>query len=166
MNNRGSFWEKIQRFMYGRYGQMDSLNKFLMAAWLILYLFGAFFRRLPGVGLTVSMLSTVMFVLVVLRMMSKNVYKRSAENLKYMEIKNRLFGKAKGKKSYTSGEKSYKTGARTAKVRPVRDPAYKYFKCIKCKKTVRVPKNHGKVELTCKNCGHTFVRYTGKRQAK
>ncbi len=166
MNRRGSFLEKLQRFMYGRYGQLDNLNKFLMVSWLILYLVGTIFRRVAAVGVAVSVLSTLMFVLVIFRMMSKNVYKRSAENLKYMEIKNRLFGRVQGKGTSTYSDKSYKKGATTAKVRPVRDPAYKYFKCIKCKKTVRVPKNHGKVELTCKNCGHTFVRYTGKRQAK
>ena len=165
MNRRkGSFRESVQRFMYGRYGQIDALNKFLFALWFVFYLFSIVLSRVTAVAAIFSMLSTLAFLLVIFRMFSRNVYKRSAENMKYFEIRNKITGIFKRNGStYDAGSKSYKQGARTAKVRPVRDPAYKYFKCVKCKKTVRVPKNHGKVELKCKNCGHVFVRYTGKR---
>lgn len=165
--------EKIRQFMYGRYGQIDNLNKFLLLTGFILYLVAAILSRFTAVGLFINILSSVMFVLAIVRMLSKQVYKRSAENLKYMELKTKIAGKFGKNSSNTYGygssqsrDKSYKQGATTAKVRPVRDPAYKYFKCRKCKKIVRVPINHGKVELTCKNCGHTFVRFTGKRQKK
>ncbi len=40
-----------------------------------------------------------------------------------------------------------------------RDP-YKRFKCPECKTLCRVPRNKGKIKITCPNCKKQFIRKT------
>lgn len=37
---------------------------------------------------------------------------------------------------------------------------YKYFECPKCAQKIRVPKGHGKIEITCPKCGEKFIKRT------
>ncbi len=36
------------------------------------------------------------------------------------------------------------------------DHEHKYFLCPECKQTVRVPRGHGKITITCPKCSHKF----------
>jgi len=35
---------------------------------------------------------------------------------------------------------------------------YRFYKCPTCKQEVRVPKGHGKIEITCPKCREKFIR--------
>ena len=37
---------------------------------------------------------------------------------------------------------------------------YSFFKCPMCKQEVRVPRGHGKIEITCPKCREKFIRRT------
>ena len=37
---------------------------------------------------------------------------------------------------------------------------YRFFKCPMCKQEVRVPRGHGKIEITCPKCREKFIRRT------
>ena len=75
-----SLREKLQRFMYGRYGT-DKFNSFLMAAALVLLVLSWFFGRI------FFLLAIVALGYAYFRMFSKDYAKRSAENSKYMSVK-------------------------------------------------------------------------------
>ena len=70
--------EKFYRFMMGRYGG-DKFNQFLMIAALILIVLAMF-----GVPV-VNALGLLCLLYAYFRMFSRNIYKRQAENAKYMK---------------------------------------------------------------------------------
>lgn len=37
---------------------------------------------------------------------------------------------------------------------------YKYYSCPDCSQKVRVPRGHGKIEITCPKCGRKFIKRT------
>lgn len=138
------FKEKFARFMYGRYGYsagFDGLSKFIMIVAVILLLVsGIVNAKSRTAGTIMYILSILVLAFAYFRFFSKNLSKRTKENYAYYAFVNKIKGIFK------------------------KDPYYLYFKCHGCKKKVRVPRNKGKIEITCKNCGEKFVRYTGKRQ--
>lgn len=126
------FREKLTRFMMGRYGQ-DQFGKFINLVTLIVL----------GVSIVLSFLSKVasyIFYAIALglmvysyyRMLSKQIYKRAAENRKFLQIKELL--------------KQTKT--------------HRFFQCPKCKTKVRVPKGKGKICITCPKCAEKFIKKT------
>lgn len=128
--------EKIQRFMYGRYG-MDQLNKFLMGVCLVLLVI-SIFVRFPLMNILVFALLILMYF----RMFSRQIYKRAAENTKYMNL--------------TGGIRRSLTGFKTK----AKDKDHNYYTCPNCKQTVRVPRGKGKIEITCPKCKTKFVKKT------
>lgn len=127
--------EKIQQFMYGRYGN-DSLGKFLVIAGLVLYLLGTFiaklnFLRIPAI---------VLLIFAYYRMFSKNIAKRQSENAKFCSAKNKLFVYLKN-----------------IKERWVQRKDFKFYTCPSCKATLRVPKGRGKIKIVCRKCGNSFL---------
>ena len=128
--------EKIQRFMYGRYG-MDQLNKFLMGVCLVLLVI-SIFVRFPLMNILVFALLILMYF----RMFSRQIYNRAAENTKYMNL--------------TGGIRRSLTGFKTK----VKDKDHNYYTCPNCKQTVRVPRGKGKIEITCPKCKTKFVKKT------
>jgi hypothetical protein len=75
------------------------------------------------------------------RMLSRNIYKRQAENQWYLD--------------HTSGLRR-KFHLRRDQFRQRRD--YKFFSCPNCKTTVRVPKGKGTLTITCPRCREKFTR--------
>ncbi len=77
------------------------------------------------------------------RMFSKNVNKRRAENYKFVmflqKIKNTFTG-------FFSNIKASKT--------------HKVFTCPQCRQKLRVPRGKGKISITCSKCGNKFVKQT------
>ena len=125
----------LYRFMAGRYGT-DSLNNFLLFAAIAVMLINMLTLRNPFLNL----LADALIFLSLFRTLSRNIWKRQKENIKYMEL-----------------------------IRPVRsrfslikknagDKEHKYFSCPHCHQTVRVPRGHGKIEITCPRCKSTFER--------
>ena len=90
---------------------------------------------LAYVGLVLYYGSVVLWVLVLFRMFSRNLYKRQAENQKWLQARSRRRGAASAAK------------ARRA------DTEHKYFTCKRCKTICRVPVGKGKVIITCPKCG-------------
>lgn len=144
------FREKLARFMYGRYG-MDQLGKFLFYFAIGLMVINIFVRIGVIYWVALLILGYGYF-----RCFSKNIYKRSFENDKYMKLRqsvtaffNRTFNK---KGSYSSKWNSYTGNAYTVE--------YKIFKCPKCKQKLRVPKGKGKIMISCRKCGNEFIKRT------
>ena len=125
-------WEKLQRFMAGRYGS-DQLNLFLMIVSLICIVLSWFtFRIIVVPGLACLIYSYV-------RMLSRDYAKRSAENAKYMALTGRARSLFQKRKKMWSQRKTHK-----------------FFKCPSCHQQIRVPKGHGHVQITCPKCRATF----------
>ena len=135
------FFQKIgnalARFMYGRNG-MDQLNRALFWAYLILWLAGSIASGVLQSHLlntVFNALTWILMVLIFFRMLSKNLYKRRAENQKWV--------------NWWWGVKSRNAGAKAR----LADKEHKYFTCKTCKTICRVPVGKGKIIITCPKCG-------------
>ena len=129
--------EKFYRFMQGRNG-VDELAR--MHSWLVLILLlvGMFTR----IGLF-SLLALGLLIYMYFRVFSRNTSKRYEENRKYLDFRyNRTVAWNRFKKRFAQR----------------RD--YKFFKCPMCRQAVRVPRGHGKIEITCPKCREKFIRRT------
>ena len=131
------FFDKIRnsfaRFMSGRYGA-DQLGMTMLWTALILSIIGSF-SKLGILTILADVLLVVMFV----RMLSKDRYKRAHENQLYLQKTEKL-----------------RRGA-TERINRIRNSKkYRYFKCPKCKKLLRIPRGVGSVTITCKDCGTKF----------
>lgn len=122
----------LQRLMYGRYGS-DQLNLFLLGLYLVFYLLGA----VTGVHF-LSTVGLFFIVLGFLRMFSRKIDRRRAENAKFLQMVAPI-------------NKWYKM-RRTMH----RDKDHAYFKCPNCGQYLRVPKGKGKITVTCRSCGTSF----------
>lgn len=125
----------LYRFMAGRYGT-DSLNNFLLFAAIAVMLINMLTLRSPFVNL----LADALIFLSLFRTLSRNIWKRQKENIKYMELTRPVRSRFLLIKKNAS------------------DKEHKYFSCPHCHQTVRVPRGHGKIEITCPRCKSTFER--------
>ena len=126
----------LQRVMYGRYGG-DKLNNFLLILYFVFWLLAI----VTGVGI-LSSVGLVCIFIAIIRMMSRNIDRRRAENAKFLSLTapmNRWF-------------KLQRTKAK--------DKEHRYFKCPNCKQTLRVPRGKGKITITCRSCGVSFDKKT------
>ncbi|MCR5584971.1 MAG: hypothetical protein K6F63_06000 [Lachnospiraceae bacterium] len=130
----------FRNFMYGRYG-IDGLGKFILVLGIIV-MFASGFVRNAYVRWAMDAISWALIIWEYFRIFSTKREKRVRENYKYYAFLNSVKG------IFGAGP----------------DGNYKYFKCPGCKKQVKVPKHHGKIEITCRNCGTKFMGYTGKRR--
>lgn len=133
-----SFFQRIRsalsRFMYGRYGN-DLLNRDL--CWLIiaLYVLGLLLRRVPVVGTVLYYFPTVLWFVVLFRMLSRNISQRRWENEKYLSLAAPLRRRLRQKSAQR------------------KDREHKYFTCKNCSAVCRVPRGRGKIVITCPKCG-------------
>ena len=128
---------KFQRFMYGRNGN-DSLNTFLIITALILSLISSskhFFLLYP--------ISNLILIWAIFRFFSKNLAKRQSENAKFWDLKSKVT------KEWS-----------LIKIKWQDRKTHRYFKCPVCKKSLRVPKGRGKIEIRCPQCNHKFIKKT------
>lgn len=127
--------EKFVRFMQGRYGT-DDYSKFLLGAAVAVMVLNLFLR--------IGLLNLVVFALLIyvyVRMFSKNIQKRYAENAKYWECKNKVLGVFQKQKRM----------AQDRKVNHI-------YRCPGCKQKIRVPRGKGKICITCPKCKKEFTR--------
>ena len=123
---------KLQQLMYGRCGA-DQLSTFTLWIALILwvvYLFTGW--------LVFYLLAVVLVALTFLRMFSRHLEKRRAENAKFLSIVRPL------RRRFAAWRCR------------VKDKDHRYFRCPNCKQQMRVPKGKGRIQVTCRNCGITF----------
>lgn len=131
--------DKFTNFMYGRYG-IDQLSRFMLIVTFILCILSIFIRTH-----LLSILILALIIIIYYRMFSKNIYKRAAENEKYLGFINRFKGKT------YAGAANYSKNAEQRKY-------YKFFKCPGCSQKIRIPKGHGKIEIRCPKCNTKFIR--------
>ena len=130
------FRDALYRFMYGRNG-VDALNWALFAVELVLSLLSSFVR-VQAVAATLYFLSLVLMFIVLIRIFSRNLTQRRAENARFL--------------SWWAPKMDAMRGAKARRA----DKAHKYVRCS-CGAYCRVPKGVGKVELTCPKCGRKKV---------
>jgi hypothetical protein len=89
------------------------------------------------------LLSYIPLVYAFVRILSKNIAKRSQENMMYCRfagmVKNRL---------------------QQIMLMIVGTKTHKYYKCSKCSQTIRIPRGKGKICITCPKCKREFVKRT------
>lgn len=126
------FGDWLQRSMAGRYGS-DQLNMVILVGAVVLSLLGSILR-IP----ILTLLAWLPMLWAFYRMMSRNISKRYQENRRFCGFWENFRGKWKR----------------------LWDKDYRYFRCPKCKQTVRVPKGKGKIAIKCPKCGEKFIKKT------
>ena len=148
------FRERIYRFMQGRNGVdefarfMSKMGFFLLIFALVFTLFASgFLGRSETAAFVFRILYWViysggllLFGYSLFRSFSRNVYKRQAENTCFLYRKNRLHRKWEGWKARWRDRKTHR-----------------YIRCSKCHQQLRVPKNKGKIRVSCSKCGDKFI---------
>ena len=119
----------LYRFMSGRYGA-DRLNMVILCCGLAASVLSSLFAG-KAVGTLFWFLSYGLMILAIIRMLSRNTYKRYQENRKFLQVFDRL-----------------------------KDRNHRYFDCPKCRETVRAPRGKGKISITCPRCKERFIRKT------
>lgn len=126
--------ERLYRFMLGRYGN-DQLNRFLMILTLVFFVLSVFGVRI------FYLLGLLCLIYAYFRMLSKNTYKRSLENNRYMkyEFKVRQF---------------FATWKRDMQQRKT----HHIYRCPSCRQKIRIPRGKGRIEIRCPKCSQTFIK--------
>lgn len=129
----GNFKDKLARFMNGRYGA-DQLYYALFVFSLVLMIVNNFIN-----SLIISILVWAFLILMVFRLLSRNIYKRRMENEKFLKIWNPV--KAKG----------------SLQIRKIREiKSHRFHKCPHCKAMLRLPRKTGKHTVDCPCCHKEF----------
>lgn len=127
--------ERLARFMQGRYG-MDALNQALTVVLFVVLLLNVFLK-----SSIINLLLLLLLFYLYFRMFSRNISKRYAENVWYVQKTAPIKGFFRRQKNHTRMRKDFHL-----------------YKCPNCKQTVRVPKGKGKIAITCPKCRHEFVK--------
>lgn len=130
---------RIKEFMYGRYG-MDQLSIALIALGCIINCVLSFFR-IPFLQL----IGLIPFIFAAIRVLSKNTERRTKENNAFIKF-------------WIPWKNFF-----AQKRRESQDRDHKYYKCPQCSHKLRVPRNMGKINITCPYCNKEFKKNTGKR---
>ncbi|MCI9517225.1 MAG: hypothetical protein HFI80_09520 [Lachnospiraceae bacterium] len=127
--------QKFQNFMSGRYG-VDDFSKALLYATLALCLVSLFTRNRM-----LNLLLTAGLVFIYYRMFSKNYSRRYQENLWYLRQKDKVMHFFRRQNSLAQQRKTHRI-----------------YTCPQCRQKIRIPKGHGKVQITCPQCKTAFIK--------
>ena len=130
--------DRFARFMVGRYG-VDQLSRSMLILTFILCILSIFIR-----GRVHALIDLVIFLLIILayfRMFSRNIYKRAAENEKYLKLTEGIRKKIRTEKKI-AGQRKY----------------YHFYTCPGCAQRIRIPKGRGRIEIRCPKCGEKFIK--------
>lgn len=130
------FRNALYRFMYGRNG-VDALSWALVVLEVVLSLLSSF-MHVRGVSQALYFVSTALMFVVLLRIFSRDLARRQAENAKFL--------------TWWTPKANAIRGAKARRA----DKAHKYVRCS-CGAYCRVPRGVGKIELTCPKCGRKKV---------
>lgn len=128
----------LARFMYGRNGS-DQLNVALLVVYLFICLLRALFIRSAAAAAFFNILTLLTAAVLLLRMFSRNLDRRRAENARFL--------------SWWTPVRRRLNGLRQRS----QDRDHKYFTCKNCKTVCRVPAGKGKIEITCPKCGGKII---------
>lgn len=129
----------LKDFMVGRYGG-DQLSMVLLVTSVLIIVIA----RLAGLPLLV-IIGYIPLGVCVFRMLSRDISKRRMENYKFAMLISPVYSWFKKIQNRIQGLNAYR---------------YLYFKCPKCKTNLRLPKNKGKIVITCPKCRVKFARKT------
>lgn len=124
---------KINKFMIGRYGT-DELYLFLFTICFIILMINTFMN-----SIILRIIELILIIIIFYRFLSKNKYKRTKENKKYLELKDKV------KKEFNYIKMRYNDRN-----------THMYKKCPNCKQRVRLPLKKGKHTVKCPNCKNKF----------
>ena len=127
----------LRNFMIGRYGP----DQFNIALLILAVIFG--FAASISKVYVLSIIGDIALIYALFRMLSRNMAARRRENDRFIRIWWPVKGKIKSK---------------FIQLKSIRH--YKFFKCPECRKTLRVPRKKGKIQITCPKCGERFIRKT------
>lgn len=127
------FIDKVQRFLNGRYGP-DELYRFLLIVCLIIIIVNMFVN-----SIILRVLELIVFGIALYRFLSKKKSKRSRENNKYLEVRDKI------KKFFDYQKKKYNDRN-----------THMYKKCPKCKQKLRLPLKKGIHTVKCPSCNDKF----------
>ncbi len=126
---------RLSHLLQGRYGVDQMLMPLVIlscALTLCSSVFGSWVLRLLG---------SLVLLYAIFRIFSGNDSARRKELQWYLAWRNKT-------KTFFNVQK---TRFRDRKIK-------KYFKCPNCKTTLFVPRGKGKLQITCRNCQHRFVK--------
>ncbi|MBQ1186732.1 MAG: hypothetical protein IIX54_03485 [Clostridia bacterium] len=131
-----NFRYKLQQFLYGRYifYGIDLLTKILAITCITLSVINLFLA-----SFIVYIIETVLFILMFLRLFSKNIPARQQENQKDLNLFNKF------KNLFTLSRRRYNDRQ-----------THIYKKCPHCAVMLRLPKRKGEHTVNCPRCKNNF----------
>ena len=109
---------------------VDKLNSALLWISLIIVVLGMF-MPFVAVRLMMTTVSYGLMFLAIFRTFSRNTYKRYQENRRYLAFISKL-----------------------------KDRQHRYYRCPRCRQSVRVPRGKGKIAISCPKCREKFIKKT------
>ena len=125
--------------MAGRYGN-DKLNQFMMAVFLGCAVLNLFVRN-AYVSTVLNSWECLLILLVYIRMFSRNISKRYAENQKYLQVTSKFRLRFNKEKNLMKQRKTHHI-----------------YSCPGCGQKIRIPRGKGKIEIECPKCHTKFVK--------
>ena len=135
------FRQWLTRVMAGRNGA-DRLGRFLSVSTVVL-LFLSLLIQGTGLSSVLWLLGLVCFFWGLFRSFSRNLPKRQAENQAYIRL---------------TQKPREAIGGALSRFRQRKD--YRFYRCPSCRTWLRVPRDKGRVQITCRQCGERFTRKT------
>ena len=129
------WWEKVLRFMQGRYGRTSCTGSCWLEERFSSFYQTLFLRRF------FLLLGWILVVLAFVRAFSKDYSRRYAENQKFLELTGKI-RKVFGKQKYVMEQRK----------------DYHIYTCPQCKQKIRMPRGKGKVEISCPKCHTKFIK--------
>jgi len=136
------FKDKLQRFMYGRYGP-DNLYNFLFGLYIFIIIINLFIN-----SRILLLIEPLIVFIIFYRFFSKKIYKRSRENQIYLKFKRKILKPFKNiKRNFSDNEHIYR-------------------KCHKCKTTLKLPLPYkrGIKHAKCPSCKSRVTVFSFRRQ--
>lgn len=133
-----NFLNKFYMFLQGRYGN-DELNNTLFVLCIIIFIVSRFTPFY--VGFILSLAELGILALIVFRFLSRNIYKRMAENKVILPAYRAVTD------WFKLTYKRFRDGR-----------THRYYKCPKCKAQLRVKNVKGKHTIRCPKCGNQFEK--------
>ncbi len=126
--------DKFNKFMQGRYG-VDDLSRFTMGVALVLIILAMFaniFSR--TVGSTLDILGVAAIVYAYIRIFSRNIQQRYAENQKFLQMTSKFRFRFNKEKDLMKQRKTHHI-----------------YSCPGCGQKIRIPKGKGKMRSNVRN---------------
>lgn len=130
--------ERFMRFMQGRYGT-DAFSRSLLGMAMVCLVCSMFTRGVPRALFYWGSLLGLVYCY--FRMFSRNHIKRYEENRRFLT-------QTAGIRRFFARQKSLMAQRRTHRI----------YSCPSCRQKIRVPKGHGRIEISCPKCHTRFIK--------